>query len=154
MASYLTSISVLYPFVPLSDLNELVDDDADGSADTTMFDALADMVEAQFHGYVCRRYQIPLDTTDATILASARMYCARLFEYHSFARRRAVTGEIAERYKLVIKELEGIRDGKIGFNDPPSDEATVCVGQYNATDDDRDYTPTSMAAFGGGGTRD
>lgn len=153
MASYLSSIDVLYPFIPSTDLAELLDDDGDGSYDTTVFAALANMVESQFHGYVVRRYQIPLDTTDATILAAAQMYCARLLEYHAFARRRAVTPEIAERYKLVIKELESIRDGRIGFNDPPTDEASVVGAQYNATEDDRDFTAETMADFGCGSTR-
>lgn len=152
-AYYLTSIDVLYPTIPASDLDELLDDDGDGTADTSVFDALAVFVEAQFHGYVVRRYKIPLDTTDATILAAAQSYCSRLFEYHAFARRRLVTPEIAERYKLVVKELEGIRDGKIGFNDPPTLEASAVQGQYTAEDDDRDYTAQSMQYFGGGGSR-
>jgi len=154
VASYLTSIDVLYPYIPSTDLAELLDDDGDGSYDATVFAAIANMVEAQFHGYVCRRYQIPLDVTDATIMAAAQGYCARLFEYVAFSRRRTVTGEIAERYKLAIKELEGIRDGKIGFNDPPTDEASVVASQYNATEDDRDFTAQSMSYFGGGQSRD
>jgi phage gp36-like protein len=153
VADYLTSIDVLYPFIPASDLNELLDDDGDGTADTTIFTALAAFVESQFHGYVVRRYQIPLDTTDATILAAARMYCSRLFEYAAFARRRNVTQEIGARYTQVIKELESIRDGKIGFNDPPTLEASVVGGEYTAEDDDRDYTASTMQYFGGSGNR-
>lgn len=153
MASYITSISVLYPFISSTVLAEALDDDEDGSVDTTVYDALVGMVEAQFHSYVCRRYQIPLDTTDATILASAQFFCARLFEYHLFSRRRAVTPEIKARYDQTLLELERLRDGRLGFDDPPGAEASVVGGSINAEDDDRDYTAASMADWGGGGDR-
>jgi len=154
MAVYLTDISYLYPFLPQADLDELVDDDGDGSADTTKFDAMADYVESIFHNYVCGRYQVPLDVTDSTILSSARMFCTRLFEYHLYARRRAVDDEIGSRYQQTIKELEGIRDGKIRFNDPPTDEASVVEGHYNATTLDRNMTSSGMADYGGGDSRE
>jgi len=154
MASYLTSIDVLYPVIPATDLADLLDDDADGSADSTVFASLATMVETIFHGYVAGRYQVPLDTTDATLLAHAQMFCARLFEYHAFARRRAVSPQIESRYKQTIKELEGIRDGKVRFDDPPSDEASILGGLYNSTEDDRDYTASSLQYFGGAGNRE
>lgn len=153
MANYLTSIDVLYPFIPASDLNELLDDDGDGTADTAIFTALAAFVESQFHGYVVRRYQIPLDTTDATILAAAQMYCSRLFEYAAFSRRRLTNPEMQSRYAGVIKELEGIRDGKVGFNDPPTLEASVVGGEYTAEDGDRDYTASKLQYYGGSGSR-
>jgi phage gp36-like protein len=139
--------------IPSADLIELFDDDDDSSVDTTIFDAMVTRIESQFHNYVSRRYSIPLDVTDTTVLASAQFYCSRLFEYHAHARRQSVTPEMLERYNKTLEELEMIRDGRQGLNDPPPSECSTTGGQYTAEDDDRDFTPTTMKDFGGGASR-
>jgi phage gp36-like protein len=153
LATYITAASVLYPFVESAVIDELIDDDGDGSVDTTVYDALVKMVEAQFESYICRRYDIPLDTTDATILAIAQFYCGRLFEYHAYARRRAVTEEIGARYKQTIEELEKIRDGRLGLKDTGVVESPVRAAYSSAESDDRSFSPSGMSAWGGGSTR-
>jgi phage gp36-like protein len=145
---------VLYPFVSAADLAELFDDDEDGSVDTTVYDAFVTMIEAQYESRICRRYDIPLDTSDATILAVSQFYCARLAEYHVFARRRAVTEEIGSRYQQTLRELDDINNGKSGLTDVTPVEAEATTAYSSAESTDRSFSPSGMAAWGGGSARD
>lgn len=144
---------MLYPFVESAVIDELFDDDADGSVDTTVYDALVAHVEAQFHSYISRRYAIPLDVTDATILAIAQFYCARLFEYHAHARRNSVDAIMGTRYNMTIGELENIRDGKLGLNDTTPIESPAATTYSDADEDHRCFDSNDMADWGGRSTR-
>lgn len=151
--TYITAASVLHPFVSAADLAELFDDDEDGALDATVYDAFVTMIEAQFESRICRRYDIPLDTADATVLAVAQFYCARLAEYHVFARRRAMTPEVLERYKQTLRELDDINNGKAGLKDVTPAESPVVTAHSSAESTDRSFSPSGMAAWGGGSSR-
>lgn len=153
MGTYITSEGVLYGAIPQADLLELLDDDGDGTVDAAVFALVVADVESLFESYVSRRYSVPLDVTDSRILASAKMYCARLMEYFCHARRRVVTPEIKARYDQTIAELKDIRDGRLGLCDTVPVEATCTTAYYTGTDNDRDFTASSMRMFGGGSSR-
>jgi phage gp36-like protein len=152
--TYITAASVLYPFVEAAVIDELIDDDGDGNVDTTVFDGMVSLVEAQFESYICRRYDIPLDVTDSTILAIAQFYCGRLFEYHVYARRRAVDDEMGSRYNQTLQELEAIRNGRIGLRDTAPVESPATTTYTSAESTDRSFSPSGMAAWGGGSDRE
>lgn len=151
MAYYLTATSYLYPVVPASDIARLCDDDSDGVADTAILSGLIDMAESMYHTFVAHRYAVPV--TGVRAIAVSRMYCARLWEYLAFSRRRAVTQEMGARYTQTIKELRDIADGTMRLDDPTPTEATTVGGEGTATDYDRDFTASTMADFGGGRSR-
>ena len=151
MAYYLTATSYLYPVVPSAEVIRLTDDDADGVADATIVTGLIDMAEEMYHTFVAHRHAIPVTGTRA--VAVSRMYCARLWEYLAFSRRRAVSQEIGARYTQTLKELRNIADGTMRLDDPPPPEASTVGGQGTATDNDRDFTAYTMRDWGGGSTR-
>lgn len=151
MAYYLTATSYLYPFVPAAEVIKLTDDDADGVADLAILSGLIDAAEEMYHTYVAHRHTVPVTGTRA--VAVSRMYCARLWEYLAFSRRRAVTQEIGARYAQTIKELRDIADGNMRLDDPPPSEASTVGGRYTATEYDRDFTAATMKDWGGGSPR-
>ena len=125
----------------------LLDDDNDGTADSSVVaDMLVD-VDAEIDGYVGRNYN--LTTLKAAVPATVRRVAVDLFIRAAYLRRPEMLNERGETpweasYKTAVGKLKDLRDGKwrLDIDGVPENPANVDGGVY--------YGPTDAAPAGVG----
>ena len=107
-------------------LIQLTDDSGAGSVDSDVLNQAIESAGNEIDGYIQAHYSVPLATTPGMIQVIADDLTVYYLYYH---RRNSfgIPDGIWETYKMRIKQLEKINDGKIdlGVEPPPSKSSKV-----------------------------
>jgi len=109
---------------------EVFDRDDDGGADSAVVAAAIDAAVAEVHGYLARRYQLPLDTSDQVLMAFLKPGLVDLAFARGHPRADMVSSKLQGRVDEFLGRLKDIRDGKADLpaTAPPAAPANANSG--------------------------
>jgi phage gp36-like protein len=88
-----------------------------GEIDESVLQRALDEASSEMDGYLGVRYALPLPTLSQSATALVRNICLDVTRYRLVGTETMNTDEIESRYKLAIKQLEALRDGKLFIGD-------------------------------------
>lgn len=113
MGNYITETDLE---IPDATLIELTDDEGAGEVNTDVVNRVITDAEAEFDGYVGRRYTVPLTSG----LPVAARCCRVIAKYYLYQRRDVLPDNLKTEYDNVIRFLRDVAKGIVSMGADPA----------------------------------
>lgn len=111
--NYTTNQQLIDRFRDEREVAALTDSTDPETADATVLTRVLEGAEGYAHGYIARRYKIPVETSDASTESVLREVILDLAEVMLLRRQNKVSEAKEKQYDRAVTWLEGVRDGNI-----------------------------------------
>lgn len=113
---------------------QLTDDDATGSANEAVVDAVRVAAEGEVNSYLARRHRVPIDAgAHAELAGLLAGVTLDVIEYRLHARRPPLPADVAARYRAALDWLTLVGEGRVALPSAAELAGNAALGLRAAT---------------------